>query len=177
MRGDMGQGRFSIEFEHQSINTGMIEDLREPVGSVVDWWVFDQAHLDTDPTDAISSIYDTSSPTPGGGLLWIPPIEMPVIMAQLVRGDSVVNERGFYVVDSFRLVLAAADVVRLLPDLLVNPSVHIKDRIVWQNDVFTPTRVNPKGRFSTNYAVVTVDLTEVNAEELQNSSQFLDYAN
>ena len=177
MRGSNALGKFDIDFETGSINEGLIRELRDPVGSMVDWWVFDQAHLDADPTDVVSSIYDTSNQNPGLGSMWKPPLEMPVVLAQLLRGSNVNNERGLYVVDSLRLVLAAGDVLRLLPDLMTTPSVHIKDRIVWQSDVFVPTRVLPRGRYSDQYAVITVDLNQVNPEELVNSSQFLQYAN
>ena len=177
MRGSNVQGRFTIPFESHSIDEGMVDELRSPVGAVVNWWVWDQAHLDAAPADVVSSIYDTSNPTPGLGRVWKTPFEMPVIMAQQLRGTNVMNERGFYVVDSLRLVIAVADVARLLPSMVQDPSVHIKDRVVFQNDVFTPTRVLPRGRYADNYAVITLDCTMVNAEELQNDPQFLDYAN
>jgi hypothetical protein len=75
-----------------------------------------------------------------------------------------------------RLVISVADAERLLPDLLTDPNVHIKDRIVFQNEVFVPTRVLPRGRYANNYAVVTIDCNQVNSEELVNDPQFLNFA-
>jgi hypothetical protein len=87
------------------------------------------------------------------------------------------NERGLYTVDTLRLVLGVADVNRLLPNLISNPTFHIQDRIVFQEQVFIPTRVLPRGRYKDNYSVVTIDTTQCNSEELVNFQQFLEYSN
>lgn len=177
MRGSKVQGRFKIDYENLSINEGIVEDLRDPVGTKVDWWVWDQAYLDANPTDVYDDIYDTSNQEDGKGRRWKEPFEMPVIMAQQLRGTNIMNERGFYVVDTLRLVTSVADVNRLLPAMIGDPSIHIKDRVVFQNAVFVPTRVLPRGRYKDNYAVVTIDCNLVNAEELVNDPQFQAYAN
>ena len=69
-------------------------------------------------------------------------------------------------------MLNVGDVEKLLPNMLLDPSSHLKDRVVYRGNVFSPSRVNPRGHFGYNWAVVTVDLTEVNAEELVNDPQF-----
>jgi hypothetical protein len=71
-----------------------------------------------------------------------------------------------------RLVLNVGDVEKLLPGMLLDPSDHLKDRVVYRGNVFSPSRINPRGHFGYNWAVVTVDLTEVNSEELVNDPQF-----
>jgi len=175
MRGTKVQGRFKIDFENKSINEGMVDELRDPVGTSVQWWLWDHQRYLDHPTEYLDPIYDVSNQTDGFGRLWHNPFELPVILAQQIRGNNVMNERGFYVVDTLRLVVAVDDVARLLPKLLSDPSTHIKDRIVFQDRVFIPSRVNPRGRYANNYAVVTIDLTMVNSEELVNDPQFLDY--
>jgi hypothetical protein len=67
---------------------------------------------------------------------------------------------------------ASGFVEKLLPNMLLDPSSHLKDRVVYRGNVFSPSRVNPRGHFGYNWAVVTVDLTEVNSEELVNDPQF-----
>lgn len=146
------------------------------MGSVVDWWVWDSAYLDAHPTDVVDDIYDTSNQGVGKGRKWKDSFELPVIMAQLIRSTNVLNERGFYVSDTLRLVIAVGDIERLLPAMLDDPSSHIRDRVVFQNEVFVPTRVLPRGRYLDNYAVITVDFNQVNAEELVNDSQFQQYS-
>jgi hypothetical protein len=56
--------------------------------------------------------------------------------------------------------------------MIDNPNFHIKDRVVFQGEVFVPTRVLPRGRYKDRYSVVTIDCNQVNAEELVNDPQF-----
>ena len=172
MRGTKVQGRFKIDFENKSMEEGMVDELRDPVGSEVDWWVWDAAALAADYNTWVDPIYDVSNETPGQGRRWKDPIKLPVIMAQLLRSTNIMNERGYYVVDTLRLVVSVADVNRLLPALLTDPNQQIKDRAVFQDEVFVPTRVLPRGRYANFYSVVTIDLNQLNPEELVNDPQF-----
>jgi hypothetical protein len=172
MRGNQVQGRFKVEFEHKSIDEGIIDELRDPVGTTVAWWTWDPDALAADYDNRVDPIYDVSNQEDGKGRRWNSPFEMPVVMAQQLRGTNVMNERGYYVTDTLRLVMAVTDVQRLIPGMLTDPNAHIKDRIVFQDGVFVPTRVLPRGRYKNNYAVITVDCNMVNAEELVNDPQF-----
>lgn len=175
MRGSKVQGRFKVDFEHLSINEGIVDELRDPVGTTVNWYLWDAQFFEDHPTEVIDDIYDVSSDTPGQGRRWKAPFELPVIMAQQLRGTNVMNERGFYTTDTLRIVVSVADAQRLLPALLDNPNIHIKDRVVFQGETFVPTRVLPRGRYANNYAVVTIDCNQVNSEELVNDPQFQAY--
>jgi len=172
MRGTKVQGRFKIDFENKSMEEGVVDELRDPVGSEVDWWVWDAAALASDYNTWVDPIYDVSNQTPGQGRRWKDPIKLPVIMAQLLRSTNIMNERGYYVVDTLRLVVSVADINRLLPALLTDPNQQIKDRAVFQDEVFVPTRVLPRGRYANFYSVVTIDLNQLNPEELVNDPQF-----
>jgi hypothetical protein len=172
MRGTKVQGRFKIDYENLSINEGIVDELRDPVGSVVGWWLWDDNALASDYGSFVDPIYDVSNQNLAKGRRWKNPFDLPVIMAQQIRGTNVMNERGFYTVDTLRLVVSVADVQRLIPAMMTDPNVHIKDRINFQNGVFTPTRVLPRGRYANNYAVVTIDCNQVNSEELVNDPQF-----
>jgi len=176
MRGNKVQGRFKIDFESKSMDEGIVDDLRDPVGTTVSWWVWDQAYLDANPSLVVDDIYDVSSTTPGEGRRWKTPFELPVIMAQQMRSTNIMNERGFYVTDTLRLVVSVSDVNILLPDMIANPTTHIKDRVAFQEKIFVPTRVMPRGRYKERYSVVTIDCNQVNAEELVNDPQFQSYA-
>lgn len=177
MRGNKVQGRFKIEYENRSMEEGVTDELRDPVGSEVDWYSFDSEGLIDNVETWVDPVYDTSNQTPGQGVAWLNPIKLPVILAQQLRGTNVMNERGLYTVDTLRLVVAVADAQRLIPTLITDPTVHIKDRVLFQETVFVPTRVLPRGRYKNFYSVVTIDMNEVNAEELVNFRQFQQYAN
>ena len=176
MRGNKVQGRFKIDFESISMDEGIVDELRDPVGTEVDWWLWDPTALAANYDTWIDPIYDVSGQEDGMGRRWTEPFKMPVILAQQLRGTNVMNERGFYTTDTLRLVIAVDDINRLLPAIVDNPNSHIKDRIVFQGEVFVPTRVLPRGRYKDRYSVVTIDCNQVNGEELVNDSQFQDYA-
>lgn len=176
MRGSKVQGRFKIDYENKSMEEGVVDELRDPVGTEVDWWTWDPTALAEDYETWVDPIYDVSNQTDGQGRRWNDPFKLPVIMGQQLRGTNIMNERGFYVVDTLRLVVSVADVNRLLPGMLTDPNSHIKDRCIFQNEVFVPTRVLPRGRYANYYSVVTIDMNLVNPEELVNDPQFQDYA-
>ena len=148
MRGNKVQGRFKIDYETVSMDEGIVDELRDPVGTQVDWWTWDPDALAADYANWVDPIYDVSNQEDGKGRRWNDPFKLPVIMAQILRGTNVMNERGFYVVDTLRLIISVADLNRLLPDIVDNPSNHIKDRVVFQEEVFVPTRVLPRGRYA-----------------------------
>jgi hypothetical protein len=176
MRGRRLQGRFSLDYEAKSMYEGIQEDLQHPVGVDVDWFRWSAEYAAANVATFVDDIYDVSSNVYGEGRRWMLPFNMPAVSAQLIRGSNEMNERGFYIVDTLRIVLNVGDVERLVPDMLVNPDTHIKDRILYRGNVFTPTRVLPRGHFGYKWAVVTIDCTEVNADELVNDPQFQQYA-
>ena len=170
--------RFSVDYEAKSIYEGIAEDLGGTVGVEVDWFRWQDYYLRENVDTVVDDIYDVSSSTPTEGRRWMLPFKMPVVLAQMVRGGNTFNERGFYTTDTLRLVLNSGDVSRLHPGMVGNePNQYIKDRIVYRGQVFTPQRVNPRGAFGYQWAVVTVDCLEVNSEELVNDPQFQAFAN
>ncbi len=177
MRGVREQGRFDMDYESLSLYEGIAEDLGGTVGVDVDWFRWQEYYLEDEYRDIVDDIYDVSSSVPGKGRRWMLPFKMPVVLAQVIRGGNQMNDRGFYAVDTLRLVLSAGEAKRFLPGLVGDePNNHMKDRVVYRNQVFTPIRVNPRGSFGYRWAVVTIDLTEVNPEELVNDPQFTRWA-
>lgn len=177
MRGSKIIGRFDMDYEAISMYEAMAEELGGKVGIDVDWFRWQDWYLQDPTNNVVDDIYDVSSSVEGGGRRWMAPFKMPTIAAQLVRGGNVMNERGFYTTDTLRLVISAGEMKNRLPEVLRNePNQFIKDRILYRGQVFTPTRVNPRGAFSFRWAVVTIDCNEVNSEELVNDPQFLKYA-
>lgn len=176
MRGARVFGRFNLDYETKSVYEGVAEDMVGTVGQEIDWFRWQEYYLDENYADIVDEIYDVASSVAGKGRRWMLPFKMPVALAQLIRSTNVMNERGFYVTDTLRIILNVGDVKRLIPELLENPSGHIKDRIIYKNQVFIPSRVLPRGIFGNNYAVVTIDCNQVNPEELVNDPQFQQYA-
>jgi hypothetical protein len=166
------QGRFNLDYESKSMYEGIAEDLGGTVGVDVNWYTWEDYYLDNEYRNIVDPIYDVSSSEVGKGRRWRLPFKLPVLMAQIIRSTNVMNERGYYVTDTLRLVVNVGDAQRLIPEMLTDPNTRIKDRIVYRGEVFTPSRVLPRGAFGWRWAVVTIDCNQVNPEELVNDPQF-----
>lgn len=177
MRGGNPQGRFDLHYEKLAIYEGLHEELVETVGVDVNWFRWKTYYLEENFDTVVDDIYDVSSSVPGEGRRWALPFKLPAIMARITRGGNMMNDRGFYTVDSLALTISAGDIKKFLPDILKNePNEFIKDRILYRGQVFTPTRILPQGHIGYDWTVVSIDCTEVNAEELVNDPQFQQYA-
>jgi hypothetical protein len=178
MRSHRVQGRFDLDYESLSIYEGITEDLGYTVGIEVDWYEWDQAFMDNNYSTVVDSVYDVASTVVDGGRRWKDAIKVPVVMAQFVTGRNVMNTRGFYTTDTLRMVINMNEMQERFPGFMTrtDPSNHIKDRIVFQNEVFHPTLVMPRGHFGARWAVLTVDCNQVNPEELVNDVQFQTFA-
>jgi hypothetical protein len=125
-----------------------------------------------------------------GGRKWKTPFTIPVVNARIQQGVSVQNDRGFYNTDIMTVTInvdviqnhlnfygANASNARQLSTIEVNPDAYLRDRIVFRNQVFSPTQISLQGIIKDKYTLVQLSCEQVNAEELVNDSQFQRYAN
>lgn len=170
MRSSAPKGRFSMDYEVDSIRDGIGEDLQRPAGQYIVWHRFDPNATEVDP------IYDVGDYD--GGRRWkFPGLNVPAVSAVVFQGQTLQNERGFYQSDVLRMTLNVKDVDTFLPGLRATPDVYYLDRIIYQNTIFTNTRLYLRGHVERYYTVLTVDALQVNPEELVNDPQFASYAN
>lgn len=169
MRSSEPKGRFTIDYEVGSIRSGMSEDLQRPAGQAVTWHRYDKVNTDVDP------VYDVGDYD--GGRRWIfPGLTIPAVSAVIYQGQTVQNERGFYQADIARVTFNVADIDRWLPGLRNSPDQYYLDRVVYRNEIFTISRLYLRGHAEWYYTVLTMDLLQVNPEELVNDPQFASYA-
>lgn len=177
MRSSKHEGRFDLDYESLSIYEGIAEDVGGMVGQEVNWYRWQEYYLEENMGVIADDIYDVSSSSVAEGRRWMLPFKMPAVMAQITRGGNYFNERGLYTTDNLKLVVNAGDALRLLPGLVGdNPTDFLKDRVEYRSQIFSPIKVSPRGAFGARWAVVTIELTEVNKEELVNDPQFQKYA-
>jgi hypothetical protein len=168
VRGKDPQGRFDTLFEMDSIYEGVSEDLQVPVGQTVQWWVFDATNTLVDP------IYDVGSAS-ATGRMFKTPVTVPVVGASIVQGQYYENERGFYTSDNLRMIVAVDKMDEIFPGFSNAPDIHLKDRIVYRNEVFSPSLIYPKGHIHQLLTVITINADQVNPEQLVNDPQFAAY--
>lgn len=160
MRGGNVLGRFDPELEIKSIRHGISQDLQRPVGQSVRWYVYDPE------STTVDDVYDVGAST--GGRVWKEPLTLPVINAYVFQNEMYQNDRGFYTVDTLRVFVNYDDVIRHIPTLDSDPDTHLRDRVEFRGQMYAPNRVFPRGQINYDYAVLTVDLTQVKPEEQVN---------
>lgn len=175
MRAYTPGGRFDSDFESDAIADGVTADLTNPAGTIAEWWKFDAANSLKD------SIYDVEPV--GTGRVWLGPKTISVVRASLTQGSSLLNERGFYNVDTLHLTLNVDDVQTVAPEVftsagVITSSVDLLDkyRVVYKGQVFRPTKAQPAGLVANRYTLVVMDLSQLAPDELVNDAQFLAYA-
>jgi hypothetical protein len=158
-----------MDYEVLAIRSGISEDLQRPAGQSVHWHRFDSVNTEIDTVYAVGD-YD-------GGRRWVMPgFDIPAISAVIFQGQTVQNERGFYQADIARVTFNVADIDRYLPGLRSAPDTFYRDRVIYQNEIFTISRLYLRGHAEQYYTVLTMDLLQVNPEELVNDPQFQGYA-
>lgn len=160
MRGTNALGRFDAEYEVKSIRAGISRDLQIPVGQYVEWYLYDATASDADP------VYDVGASS--GGRVWKSPFRIPVVNSMIYQSQQFQNDRGFYTVDTLRIVINYDDVVRFIPTLEIQPDTHLLDRIGYRGQLFVPNRVYPKGQIGFEYMGMLVEGTQVKPEEQVN---------
>jgi len=166
-------GRFSTDFETQAIGNAITMDLRNPVGTIADWYLFDSI------TTAVDPIYDVgdSLPTFTGGKKWIGPYKVPIIRAVITQGQAKTSQQGFYNADLLHLTVNKTDMEALVLGIMDNPDDTGRHRIIWKGEVCRPFQSQQKGCVAEGFTLLALDCIQVMPEELVNDPQFLQYAN
>lgn len=169
MRGFYQGGRFTPDYESNSISFGINEDLQRFSGTYAEWWVYDPIATAVDP------LYDVGS-ADGNGRRWVGPAKLPVIRAIISQGAVPTTDRGFYGGDSLHLTVNIDDIERAYPGVVGNPDLQNRGRIVWLGEVFRPMRVQQSGVVANRFHLAVVDCTQIMNDELINDPQFQKYA-
>lgn len=169
MRGFYQGGRFSPDYESNSISSGINEDLQRFSGTYAEWWIYDPTTTEIDP------LYDVGS-SDGGGRRWIGPHNLPIIRAVINQGSVPTSERGFYNGDTLHLTINLDDIERVYPGVVGNPDLQNRGRIVWLGEVFRPVRVQQSAVVANRFHLAVVECTQILNDELINDPQFQQYA-
>lgn len=169
MRGFYQGGRFSPDYESNSISSGINEDLQRFSGTYAEWWVFDPG------TTVVDSLYDVGA-ADGTGRRWVGPHSLPVIRSVISQGSVPTSDRGFYNGDMLHLTINIDDIERTYPGVVGSPDLQNRGRIVWLGEVFRPVRVQQSGIVANRFHLAVVDCTQIMNDELINDPQFQQYA-
>lgn len=175
MRAHSPGGRFTADFELDSIAFGITYDLTNPAGTTAEWWIYNAS------ASVADVIYDVEPV--GAGRIWTGPYNLAIIRASISQGASITNQRGFYNADTLHLTLNVDDLKEVSPDLFtergfIKPEIQLthKYRVIWKNQVYRPFRTQQAGQLQNRHTIVAIDMLQVMPDELVNDAQFLQYA-
>jgi hypothetical protein len=168
MRAYIPGGRFSMDYETDAIQDGIDWDLKNPVGTQALWWVYDPTTTTVDP------IYDVGYMNYGKS--WKGPFKLPIVRAIWEQGEVPQDERGFYSADTLHLTVNGRDIVKIDSNVLNNPDIETRGRILWKGQIYRPQGVQQRGIIGERYTLVTIDCVQVMPDEMINDHQFLSYA-
>lgn len=162
-------GRFDYRYEVDSIYRGIADDLAEPFGQVVKWYVYDKV------SSRVDDVYDVGA-TPDGRM-WHEPRYLSCIEAIDLEGTESLNERGLYIVDRLKVTFTVQAAQEAgLSHVVTSPDSHAVDRIVFQNIVYDVDQVRVRGLLKNAYVICAADCTQVKPEQLVNDPQFRIYS-
>ena len=173
-------GRFNTRHELAHIRAEMSR-LHGKVGTTVLWYTYSPSTSEPDDVfdESADDIYDedTGQATERRGRDWNPPFVVPVISATRVEGSEQNNELGFYTTDSIHLVLSYEMARKSgLLNLDLKSNDRLKDRLVYDNVVFSPTSIQVRGQLGDSDTVVGVDAVEIDPDELVYDEDFARWA-
>jgi hypothetical protein len=172
MRAYTPGGRFDADFETTDILVGVDTDLKNPVGTSALWYIYDPVNTVLDP------IYDVGQDTTGGvgGKVWTGPFTIPVVRAVIKQGQAKTSAVGYYNADTLHLTFNIEDIQRIAPNVISNPDLQNRGRIVWKDQVYRPYAVQQRGIVSERFTILSVDCIQVMPEEMVNDTQFWSYS-
>ena len=175
MRASAPGGRFTSDFELNSMGDGITADLTNPAGTSLEWWFFNSVESVADPVYDVEPIIL--------GRVWEGPVILAVSRASITQGRNDVNDRGFYNTDTLHLTLNVDDLKEVSPELFSergfvksNISDANRYRAIWKDQVYRPVRTQQSGQVSNRHTIVEMDLIQLMPDELVNDEQFQSYA-
>lgn len=166
-RMDYKRGRFSVDYETNSIRNGLVGWQRN-VGDTILYYRYDG------PNSYIHPVYDEPIET---GLAWKAPINMPVIHVVHFENERDIQAEGEYSNDT-ATVTAAYEMLRRagLSHLDVSTLNYLNDRFIYDDKVFKVLQISVLGQINARDVIASIEATQVKPDELVASTVFAKYA-
>lgn len=131
-------------------------DYQLQTGQWVQWFRFNKTATTSHP------VYDV-----GPQRMWYPAITLPVLLGDYNRAPQNFDDDGLYRIDRAHLIFsyfAFFQTTMLDPD--PTGQDHLNDRVGFDGTLFSVDMFEPRGRVASRFLTVSVDLTEVAQEEM-----------
>ncbi len=114
----------------------------------------------------------------GSGRNYLPPVRLPCLHVTEIQGGNTQGDKGFYMNNDIR-VIVAYDVYEGagMPLSDLNTGRFEMDRLVYKQKVFQVTLINIEGQIQERPTTVSIDATQLKADELYEDQAFSQFAN
>lgn len=148
--------RFSVSSEMNRIETGLMREAHREWGDHIKWFVFDPEASDK------NDIYDV-----GEERRWRPPLLVPCLWITRITGDDSYRPEGLSVSDTLQFATTYGVLQDKLgwetPELDVRDT--LKDRLVFEEKIFTIVAFDVAGSLLTREAIVAVRADQVREDQ------------
>lgn len=167
---DWKRGRFSTDMEIAEAQEALRGYAGSQVQDSVDYWRFDRAD---------SQVDDTFDEGYGQGLVFRPPVSLPVLHVTHNEGgmDNGQDNSGFYSTDSIYVTTTFDMFTRTgMTQSDIHHERYLKDRVVYDGLVFRVENIHILGQVGKQDMIVSFEGTQVKPDELANDPQFASFA-
>jgi hypothetical protein len=165
---DFGSGRFTSDFETNDMQEALRGWQTEFGDNILYYRYWGEE----------SEVHDIWGEATGGGRVWHPPAEVPVLHATHVEGSAEAREQGLYYNDDLYVTASFNELRRVgFTEMDLQTQSYLRDRIVYDFRVFRVTRIQVMGQIQQRDVVVSIEGTQVKPDEMMNDRQFEAFAN
>lgn len=165
---DWKRGRFDSDFETNEMNQGLRGFQSAQAGDAIDYYRFDRV------ASQIDDVYDEGD---GAGRVYHPSVVVPVLRAVHDEGENANTDTGFYFNDNIYVTASFNQVFRTgLTFEDIRHEDYLKDRLVYDNKVFRVTQIHVMGQIQRRDVIISIEGTQVKADELVTDTQFAEFA-
>jgi len=165
----MGTHRNSLRREIRSIERGLRE-FQQEVGDVVEWYEFDpylSGGGDTYQEGSIPDPFDASLPLSGQGVVFRPPVAIPVVWLRFMAPESVQTDSGEYTINRTSLRMSANGIKSGALRHAFDPDYHYNDRYSYNGFLYRVESFSPRGWLHGAYLMVDITGRQMKEEEFE----------
>lgn len=160
-------GRFNVDQESDAILKAM-GGYQQAQG---DWL----AYYRWDPQATVmDDVYDEAV---GAGLVYKPPLQLPVMHVTHVEGGNEYGEFGFYYNDDLDAKIAFDKFIQVGMSMAdIQTGNYDKDRVMYDRKIFRVTQLSIEGQVQQRDLVVGLSATQCKPDELVNDTEYAQWS-
>lgn len=153
---DWKRGRWSADQETDRIFKAM-RGWRDTSGDWLDYYRLNEAATLVDP------IYDEAT----GGRVYFPPVRVPCMHVQDIKGENENTDMGFYYNDTISAIIAFDQFTGVgMSHADIQTGNYLNDRVYYDQRIFRITQLSVRGQIQQRDIIIGLEATQLKPDEL-----------